>query len=297
MNLKYLEYFQTLAEYEHFGRAAEELGIAQSSLSHGIDCLERELGVYLFEKQGRNVALTRQGKLYLQYVQGALGLLADGRRQLERCASGKISIGFVSSVRSWLLAQMQRFIAEFPQYGCMFELYEGVTDALIEDLKRERVDIVLASEPDGREGVTGTQLLRQKLVVIQPARQRLIASDRITVRGLAGMPLILHTPDSGMRRVTDRLFRANGCRPLIAGEASEDSVILQMVSMGLGAAIVTEADYLCRDDIGTVELLDEENYRYIYMVIKEGRYLPQPARHFIEEGLGGSVTIHTHARS
>ena len=51
MNLKYLEYFQTLAEYEHYGRAAEELTVAQSSLSHGIDCLEKELGVLHLDLQ------------------------------------------------------------------------------------------------------------------------------------------------------------------------------------------------------------------------------------------------------
>lgn len=285
MNLKYLEYFQTLAEYEHYGRAAEELTVAQSSLSHGIDCLEKELGVYLFEKQGRNVALTRQGRLYLSYVQGALGLLADGRRQLMRCASGKISIGFVSSVRSYLLGQMQRFVAEFPQCGCMFELYEGVTDPLTGDLRGERIDLLLASEPGDGQGLTSTRLLRQKLVVIQPASRPYFTKERITVKELAEIPLILHTPGSGMRRVTDGLFEANACRPVIVGEASEDSVILPMTAMGIGAAIVTESDYLDRADIATAELSDTENYRYVYMILKKGRYLPQPVLDFIEQGL------------
>lgn len=291
MNLKYLEYFQTLARYEHYGRAAEELAVAQSSLSHGIDCLEKELGVYLFEKQGRNVALTRQGRLYLSYVQGALGLLADGRRQLMRCASGKLSIGFVSSVRSYLLGQIQRFVGEFPQYGCMFELYEGVTDPLIEDLKGERIDLLLASEPGDGQGLVSTRLLKQELVVVQSADRPFFAAEQITVKELAGIPLILHTPDSGMRRVTDGLFAANACRPRIAGEASEDSVILQMAAMGIGAAVVTESEDLDRADLAKAALLDAENYRYVYMILKRGRYLPQPLSDFIEQRLLASVPM------
>ena len=85
--------------------------------------------------------------------------------------------------------------------------------------------------------------------------------------------------------MTDGLFEANACRPVIVGEASEDSVILPMTAMGIGAAIVTESDYLDRADIATAELSDTENYRYVYMILKKGRYLPQPVLDFIEQGL------------
>lgn len=57
MNLNYLKYFQTLANLEHYGRASEELGIAQSSLSHAIASLEQELGIPLFEKRDGTVLL------------------------------------------------------------------------------------------------------------------------------------------------------------------------------------------------------------------------------------------------
>ena len=65
MNLSQLQYFRTLAKEEHYTRAAQILSITQPSLSHAIAQLEQELGTRLFEKKGRNVVLTRYGKIFL----------------------------------------------------------------------------------------------------------------------------------------------------------------------------------------------------------------------------------------
>ena len=65
MNLNQLHYFVTLAYMEHYTKAAKQLSITQPSLSHAIGMLEQELGTYLFEKQGRNVVLTKYGKVFL----------------------------------------------------------------------------------------------------------------------------------------------------------------------------------------------------------------------------------------
>ena len=72
MNLYHLRYFATLAHLEHYTKAAEILAITQPSLSHAIASLEKELGVKLFEKEGRNVALTKCGQAFLIDVEQAL---------------------------------------------------------------------------------------------------------------------------------------------------------------------------------------------------------------------------------
>ena len=68
MNLYHLRYFVTLAHLEHYTKAAENLSITQPSLSHAISLLENELGVALFEKEGRNIVLTKYGKIFLKDV-------------------------------------------------------------------------------------------------------------------------------------------------------------------------------------------------------------------------------------
>ena len=64
MNLNYLRYFRVLAKLEHYTKAAEELSITQPSLSHAMSSLEKDLGTYLFERDGRNIKLTKYGKIY-----------------------------------------------------------------------------------------------------------------------------------------------------------------------------------------------------------------------------------------
>ena len=64
MNLNHLQYFRVLAQSEHYTHAANELNITQPSLSHAIASLEKELGIYLFEKQGRNIKLTKYGRIF-----------------------------------------------------------------------------------------------------------------------------------------------------------------------------------------------------------------------------------------
>ena len=106
MNFLSMDYFLMTAEKRSFTKAADALHITQQTLSTHIANLEQELGVDLFEKQGRNVVLTRQGKLYLDYVQKALKSLEEGRSALQRMQSElnlRIDIGFVSSLQARMI--------------------------------------------------------------------------------------------------------------------------------------------------------------------------------------------------
>ena len=83
MNLRQLYYFKKIAELEHYTRAAKELFVSQSSLSHAIQELESELNVKFFVKKGRNVELTKYGRLFLPYVQQTIDTLEAGLSKLE----------------------------------------------------------------------------------------------------------------------------------------------------------------------------------------------------------------------
>lgn len=86
MNLKQLYYFKRLAETEHYTEAASALCITQPALSHAISELEKELGVALFARRGRNIQITPNGKRFLPYVEDALTSLENGRMTLQKVA-------------------------------------------------------------------------------------------------------------------------------------------------------------------------------------------------------------------
>ena len=103
MNLNHLYYFRALAKEEHYTRTADMLSITQPSLSHAISCLESELGVKLFEKQGRNAKLTKYGALFLRYVEQSLDMLDEGKRvvtETSGTSGGFIDMGYIFTLGS-----------------------------------------------------------------------------------------------------------------------------------------------------------------------------------------------------
>ena len=98
MNLNHLHYFRVLAKTEHYTQAANQLDITQPSLSHAIAALEKDLGCYLFEKQGRNIKLTKYGRIFYEYIDKGLQEVDLGERRLRELTSqenGWIDLAFI----------------------------------------------------------------------------------------------------------------------------------------------------------------------------------------------------------
>lgn len=96
MNLQQLYYFQAICCFKNYTRASEQLLVAQSSLSHSIADLERELGVPLFFKVGRNIDITEYGKAFLKHVDKVIEELELANQELKHMQNpnmGKIRIG------------------------------------------------------------------------------------------------------------------------------------------------------------------------------------------------------------
>ena len=100
MNLYHLRYFVTLAEIEHYTKAADMLAITQPTLSHAIYAMEEELGVKLFEKNGRNVSLTKYGKVFFADAQDILTRLDASVNSLKLAGrgEGQIDIAFLRTL-------------------------------------------------------------------------------------------------------------------------------------------------------------------------------------------------------
>ena len=132
MNIEYLKYFAELAKLQHYGKAAKALNISQPGLSHAIKTLEDEYGVPLFQKEGRNVSLSRYGKELMQDVEEIL----DAYLRMEERAAGlrteekTVRIGTVYPLAAGTIPHMLReFGAPFP-----FIIYNRLTPEIEEGL-------------------------------------------------------------------------------------------------------------------------------------------------------------------
>ena len=98
MTLNQLEYFQKVATLQHFRQAAELLKISQPSLSRSMSLLEEELGLMLFEHQGRNVVLTKSGRVFLEHVNRILEEVHIAEHKMKQLSAGKLLYSAYSAI-------------------------------------------------------------------------------------------------------------------------------------------------------------------------------------------------------
>lgn len=161
MNLTYLKYFLVLARSQHYGKAAELLGISQPGLSHAMAALEKELGMPLFKKDGRNIALNRFGKFLVPEAEKVLSVAERCQEQfrLLRSGGGPLRIGAIRPLTVTVVPELARaYVLKAGEQGQKFQFFTGVSSEVIDGLKQGIYDIgfcsMLDKEPDlltGRE--------------------------------------------------------------------------------------------------------------------------------------------------
>jgi DNA-binding transcriptional LysR family regulator len=283
MEWNQLHYFQTVARLQHFTRAAETLSISQPALSRSIARLEEELGVPLFERQGRAVSLNRYGEIFLKRVHRALQEIAEGQQEIQDLvdpAHGSISLGFIHSQGSNLVPDLLGlFRKSSPHIGV--KLYQNSQGSLLEQLRDGEIDFCFCSAPDSSEGVQWVELLTEELFAIVPTEHRLASRSSIALSELAGDPFILVKKEThGLRDITDRLCQEAGFVPHVTFEGEELGTITAFVAAKLGVALIPPVKGLDMTKISRLPITEPCCQRVIGMAWMEGRYLSPAAKRF-----------------
>lgn len=278
MNLNQLHYFSALARTEHYTRAAEELGITQPSLSHAIKSLEEEMGTRLFEKQGRNVVLTKYGRFFLKYVEESLQILDMGIRKtmaMTGQTQGLVELAYIYTLGSEFVPQLVGdFMRAHEELKVKFRFTVGNTYDIIQGLKEEKYDIAFCSMLDREPSVQFTPIGTEKLVVVVPKGHPLAEKGAVDLEQAAAYPQIYFTGNSGLRPVVDRLFEEAHLVPKIAYEIEEDGSMAGLVSQNFGIAIMPEIPVLKQLDVEVLDIRSPRQRRYIYMAQAREKYVP-----------------------
>ncbi|WP_058303389.1 LysR family transcriptional regulator [Gorillibacterium timonense] len=282
MEWQQLEYFQTVARMQHMTMAAEALSVSQPALSRSIARLEKELGVPLFERSGRSIALSRYGKLFLERVNRILREYQEGRKELEDLLHpdhGEVSLGFLHTLGyehiPWLIAEFQQ-----KNPNIQFQLHEHSTPRLLQQLEAGDIDLCMASPRETALRVQWENLWYDELCVIVPKQHRLADSGSILLNEIRDEPFIPFKKGFGMRHITDELCRIAGFEPTIAFQGDEVTTIEGFVAAGLGVAIVPNQKSLNRDAVAVLSVRAPICRRLIGMAWVEGRYLSPAAQKF-----------------
>ncbi len=263
MQLQQLTYFVAVAEVRHFTQAAEQLGVAQPSLSKQIRALETELGAPLFSRARGNITLTPAGEALLPLAQRILADVDTARLEVQELAGlrrGRVRLGATPSLCGGLLADvLRRFHDSYPGIRLLVE--EGGSRDLVRDLTRGDLDLALVIMPLPDDTPLATEpVLRENLVVAAPAGA--VHRDRAAVRitELRDRPLVMFRSGYDLREATIGACRQAGFEPRFAVEGGEMDAVLRFVEVGLGFGVVPSLVLAGRPGLhGTPLVLDNRH--------------------------------------
>lgn len=284
MNLSQLRYFETLARMEHYTNAARELEISQPSLSHAMIALEEELGAKLFRKRGRNVILTKYGRIFLEYVRESLHALDTGIskvREMTGRTTGLIDLAFIYTMGSEFVPRLvSDFLRSHEELNVRFRFTVGNTSEIIQGLKEEKYDAAFCSRVEGETDVEFTPVGEERLVVVTPKGHPLTQKTQVDLEEAAAYPQVYYTKSSGLRPEIDRLFEMIQMKPKIAYEIEEDGSMAGLVAENFGIAVMPDIPILGNLGVEKISLRSPRHHRYIYFAMAKGKYQTPMAERF-----------------
>ncbi|MED4531951.1 LysR family transcriptional regulator [Metabacillus fastidiosus] len=287
MELRQLRYFIEVAEREHVSEAAESLHVAQSAVSRQIANLEDELGVQLFEREGRNVKLTPIGKLFLDHINIAMKALENAKDQINEYLDperGSIKIGFPTSLASHMLPTvLSEFKKEYPNIS--FHLRQGSYKFLIESVKNREIDIAfLGPVPMTDSDIIGKILFTEHISALLPISHPLAKKRKILLNDLRNDEFVLFPKGYILQKIAVDACKAAGFKPHVSTEGEDLDAIKGLVSAGIGVTLLPDTTFYEAIPRFTVKIPIElpEVKRTVGVVIPKNRELPPSVKVFYD---------------
>ena len=282
MNYNYLRYFSVLAQLEHYTLAAARLGISQPSLSSAIHNLEDELGgVKLFEKVGRNIRLTEEGRYYREKVDAALQELNTASmtlRDSKTTAPVLIRMGVVSGTLEGTVAQeIAAYVSQNERIR--FRLTESSADELMNLVRQEKLDMAIVDTTNRDRSLHFRKLYQQDFYAALPPQHPLAKEESLSPQQITHLPQVAFNHD------VENTFGL-----WASGMTSEEQVVstvntaraaMDLVAAGLGICILSESSIQERDDVVFVPLTGW--HQALYMCILYDKWLEPPVWTFVEQ--------------
>ena len=286
MNYNYLLYFSVLAQTEHYTTAAARLGISQPALSSAIHNLENALGgVKLFEKVGRNIRLTDEGRFYQQNVDEAIQQLHRASmtlRDSKTQAPVVIRMGIVSGTVDGFLA---REIVKYTRANkrIRFHLTESSSENLMDLVRQEKLDMAIVDSTDRDRSLHFRKLFERDYFVALPSAHPLTDRPSIDPKDVVLEPQVVFNYNVG-----------KSFKEWTTGAPTDEAVIctvdtarvaLDLVAAGLGITFIPNE---CVENHPGVKYVPLKNWHQaLYMCILYDKWLEPPVWDFIENVVKG----------
>jgi LysR family hydrogen peroxide-inducible transcriptional activator len=242
LNLRDLRYLVAVAEYRHFGRAAEACFVSQPTLSTQLKKLEETLGVVLFERSNRRVMLTPEGEQVVQQTQRILvelNALTALSEQLRDPMGGDLRIGIIPTIAPYLLPKVLAPLRKaFP--NLKIQLTEGQTANITRMLKHGDLDATLLALPLGEENVEEVALLDEDFVFAVPADHPKAQLAEVDPSDLEGEEVLLLEDGHCFRDQALEVCQAHRGIESKSYSATSLETLRQLVAAGVGVTLIPQ---------------------------------------------------------
>lgn len=287
MELRQIQYFIEVAKREHVTDAANEMHVAQSAVSRQVFNLEKELGVELFIREGRNVKLTPIGRVFLEHMKEAIQVIDNAKREVEEFLDperGTIRIGFPSSMANYTLPTViSAFRDKYPLVK--FKLIQGTYHYLTDAVINGEIDLaVLGPVPKNEKKLKSEVLFQERLVALLPSNHELAQNQSITLSQLREDQFVLFPNGFILRDIVVNACKQNGFLPNVSFEGQDIDAIKGLVSAGLGVTLIPEITLIDNHPRSTKKMpvIEPEVTRSVGVVIPKERELLPTEKLFYE---------------
>ncbi len=245
IELRHIKYFLAVAKELHFRKAAEKLYISQPGLSRQIKQMEQDLGVTLFERNNRRVALTKTGDYLQKELQINLKNLEDilaHSKLIHHGKEGHLTLGFVGSAMLQIIpAILKQFNSKFPKV--MFKLEEMDNQKQIEGLLSQEIDVGFVRLERVPRSLEIHTVLKETFCLVLPKNHPVNKRNFKNLSQFKDSPFILFDPEysASYYEKVMQIFDGCGFAPIISHNTIHASSIYKLVENNLGVSIVPKS--------------------------------------------------------
>ncbi|AOT69470.1 LysR family transcriptional regulator [Geosporobacter ferrireducens] len=284
MELLQLRYFKMIAETEHITKVAEELSISQSALSKTIKILETELGVKLFDREGKYIKLNQNGKIFLKYVNKTLQSLEDAKKELldhNHNSKNEITI-YVQAAMFMLPKIISMFSEKHPH------IKFHISQKQFSPGNKKYDFMIYIPSPNASHSENTITLLEEEIVLAVNKNHKLANRKSVSLCDLSTENFISLPEFTQLRISTDHYCRISGLTPNIILECYDSPTILELVKNGMGISFVPRYSWgdITDKELSLVSISSPKCTRLINLTWDDSEYLSNAAmlfkKHIIE---------------
>ena len=257
LTLRQLRVFAAVARHQSFTRAAHELHLTQPAVSQQVKLLEAEVGMPLFEQNGRKVRLAPAGTELLRYATQVTELLREAGETLSAMRGlkrGVLRLGAVSTAKYFAPALLSAFRPAYPEVAIKFTVANR--EEIIGLLAANETDLVIMGRPPRELDTAADPFARHPLVIIASPSHPLARQRRIPLKALGAESFIIREQGSGTRASMEALFRERGVPMRVSMEVSSNETIKQAVMAGMGLSFISSHTIGLEVATGKLAVLD-----------------------------------------